>query len=210
MRLISPGGRNVLCVSLSPSLSLHVDHVSWAGLELNDCLAPVKYEAGSNRESIQWMFTVRQEGGRRGESENRGGSISSCCLPPALLTPKNAARKPNFPFLRLRSCWRGSRCSVRRQQGQAAAVLGPRQPLNYIILVRPRGWRSPVETLNVVTRDLGSSPTSHLAATGWELRVSWAGAVGERNQGLCWAELYRDSAPCHCHCHCIQSHDVTW
>ena len=89
-------------------------------------------------------------------------------------------------------------------------VPGPRQPLNYIILVRPRGWRSPVETLNVVTRDLGSSPTSHLAATGWELRVSWAGAVGERNQGLCWAELYRDSAPCHCHCHCIQSHDVTW
>ena len=91
--------------------------------------APVKYEAGSNRESIQWMFTVRLEG--RGESENRGGSISSCCLPPALLTPKNAARKPNFPFLNLRSCWR---CSVRQYAGKGTgwivtALLGNQHTL---------------------------------------------------------------------------------
>ena len=101
--------------------------------------APVKYEAGSNRESIQWMFTVRLEG--RGESENRGGSISSCCLPPALLTPKNAARKPNFPFLNLRSCWR---CSVRQYAGKGTgwivtALLGNQHTLKQRHYIWSRG-----------------------------------------------------------------------
>ena len=120
-------------------------------------MAPVKYEAGSNRESIQWMFAVRREGGR-GESENRGGSISSCCLPAGLLTPKNAAPgNQTFPS----SAWDLDGCGAQygSTQARAQAAVGYSVTVlhhcwvrlyHWITLLARGGWRSPVSTLNVV------------------------------------------------------------
>ena len=131
------------------------------------------------------VFSECSPSDRRGESENRGGgegSISSCCLPPALLTPKNAARKPNFPFLNLRSCWR---CSVRQYAGKGTGwIVTALRGNQHTLKQRHYIWSRGVEVGRPVFKKRCFVAWTVIWQAG--LRVSQPQhrpAVGGRNQG---------------------------
>ena len=134
---------------------LHVDHVSWAGLELTeDCLLG-SCEIWSREQQRKYSVNVhRQTGGREGWKwgQRRKYLVLLFTASPAY-TQKCSSRKPNFPFLRLRYWWWGS---VRQYSGSkgtgcsltALTLLGHwvTLALQHYWPARARGQQSAVST----------------------------------------------------------------